>query len=138
MSAITWRPVVLYQRGPQCLGLARHLRLEVSQVGRCQTDQHPSREQQVPQEREPQELQTDPHPWQERRPELVLEHQKDQNPSLHLLQGEWWLGRRLRLQLREQRLHPQKFWVKRSWRSVQQQPPQGHRSECARLRQGCL
>ena len=115
MSAITWRPVVLYQRGPLCLVVAWHLRLEVQQVGRCQTDQHPWRELQ----------------------ELALAHQKDQCPSQHLLQEEWRLGQPLGLQLQEQRLH-QAFSLQRSWRFVQQQPPQDHPSECARLRQDCL
>ena len=137
MSAITWRPVVLYQRGPQCLELVRRLRLEVSQEERCQTDQRPWREPQVPLERVPQGLQTDLHPWREQLQEQVLAHQRDQNPSQHLLQEEWQLGRRLGLQLQERRLR-QASWLQRSWRSVQQQPPQDHPSECARLRQGCL
>lgn len=136
MSAITWLPVVLYQRGPLCLVVAWHLRLEVQQVGRCQTDQHPWREPQAPLGLGPQGLQTDQHPWRELQ-ELALAHQKDQCPSLHLLQEEWRLGQPLGLQLQEQRLH-QAFSLQRSWRSVQQQPPQDHPSECARLRQDCL
>ena len=137
MSAITWRPVVLYQRGPRCLVVALRLRLEVPQVGLCQTDQHPWRELQVPLAQGPQGLQTDQHPWRELRQELALAHQKDQYPSRHLLQEEWRLGQRLRLQLQERRLH-QASWLQRSWRSVQQQPPQDHPSGWARLQQGCL
>lgn len=105
MFAITWRPVVLYQKGPLCLGLARRLRLEVSQVG-CQMGQRPWREPQVLQEQGPQGHQKDHLPWrepQELRP--VLAHQKDQNPSLHRLQEEWWPGLSLRLQWLGRLLH---------------------------------
>ncbi len=138
MFAITWRLVVPYQRGPLCLGVAWRLRLEVQQVGRCQTDQRPWQEPQVPLEPGPQVLQTDQHPWRgllELRPGLA--HQKDQHPSRHLLQEEWRLGQLLGLQLQERRLH-QASWLQRSWRSVQQQPPQDLLREGAHLQQGCL